>query len=99
MDPYSGSPLSLKNYAVKTGYDEYYLDQENAALALAIGEVNRDQNLMAAKQAKRQGMMNAIATIGTTAMTMSSIGGFGSTTTTTLPGGTLPGYTTTGALS
>lgn len=78
MDPYSGSPLSLKNYAVKTGYDEYYLDQENAALALAIGEVNRDQNLAAAQQAKRQGVMSAITTLGTTAMTIGATGGFSS---------------------
>ena len=107
MDPYSGSPLSLKNYAVKTGYDEYYLDQENAALALAIGEVNRDQNLAAAQQARRQGVMSAITTLGTTAMTMGAIGGAGSTASMSATGGaaipgqvatTLPkGYGTIGA--
>lgn len=75
IDPYSGSPLSLKNYARKAGAEEYYLDQENASLALVTGEMNRDQSLMAARQARRQGFYNAVGTLSTTALTLGGLGG------------------------
>lgn len=74
IDPYSGAPLSLKNYARKVGSEEYFLDQENASLALVTGEMNRDQSLMAAQQAKRQGLYSAVGTLGTTALTLGGLG-------------------------
>lgn len=74
IDPYSGAPLSLKNYARKVGAEEYFLDQENASLALITGEMNRDQSLMAAQQARRQGMYNAVGTLATTALTLGGLG-------------------------
>lgn len=96
LNPYSGSAQSLRNYAEKEGVGEFYLSQENAELAIAIGEVNRDQNLMAAQQARRQGMMGAITTLGTTAMTMGSIGGVGSTASMSATGGAaIPGQVAT----
>lgn len=104
LNPYSGSAQSLRNYAEREGVGEFYLSQENAELAIAIGEVNRDQNLMAAQQARRQGMMSALTTIGTTAMTMGAIGGPSSNIGGFAGGGSVGGavsntlYPTTGSL-
>lgn len=97
MDPYSGSSQSLRNYAAATGAEEFYLAQENAALAQITGEVNAQQYRMAASQARRQGFYNAVGTVGMAVATYGSLGGAG-TVGTKLPGGTAPGYTTIGAL-
>lgn len=75
MDPYSGSALSLQNYAQKKGAEDYYLTEENAALQMATAEINSQQYRNAASQAVRQGWISAISTVGTAAMTMGSIGG------------------------
>lgn len=81
LDPFSGSPQSLKDYAAATGTEEYYLTEENAALSMATAEINSEQYRNAASQAARQGWINAISTVGTTAMTMGQMGG--------APGGTV----------
>ena len=80
LDPYSGSPAALKQYAQKAGTEEFYLTQENSQLALITGEMNAAQYNMAATQAKRQGMMSAVGTLGTAFATVGSIGGPGSGT-------------------
>ena len=75
MDPYSGSALSLQRYATTEGYNEYFMTEENAALQMATAEINAQQYRSAASQAKRQGWFNAIATVGQSALMMSSMGG------------------------
>jgi len=75
INPYSGTPVSLKQYAEATGTEESYLSRENAVLSEVSGEINRQQYRSAASQARRQGYMNAIGTIGTSAATLGSIGG------------------------
>lgn len=77
LDPFSGSPLSLKSYAEKRGTQEYYLTQENAELQMITGQLQSDQFKMAGKQAKRQGVLNAISTIGMTAASLGAMGGPG----------------------
>jgi hypothetical protein len=77
INPYSGTPVSLKQYARATGAEESYLARENAVLARVSGEINRQQYNSAASQARRQGYMNAIGTVGTAAATLGSIGGPG----------------------
>lgn len=74
IDPYTGTPQALRQYAVRAGTEEFYLAQENAELARVIGEVNAESYGAAATQARRQGMYNAIGTLGTTALTLGSIG-------------------------
>ena len=87
IDPFSGSPQSLKNYAAATGAEEYYLTAENARLQEVTSEINSAQYIGAAKQAERQGWINAIGTIGQSAMTMSAMGGApAGSTTSALPG-------------
>ena len=75
MDPYSGSSQSLRNYAAATGAEEFYLAQENAALAQITGEVNAQQYRMAASQARRQGFYNAVGTAGMAVASYGSLGG------------------------
>lgn len=75
LDPFSGSPQSLRNYAAATGTEEYYLTEENAALAMATAEINSQQLRNAATQANRQGWINAISMVGSTAMGMGQMGG------------------------
>jgi len=77
MDPYSGSPQSLRNYAAATGTEEFYLAQENAQLAQITGEVNAQQYRMAASQARRQGFYNAVGTLGMAATSIGQLGGSG----------------------
>lgn len=74
MDPYSGSPQSLKNYAQQAGAEEFYLTRENAELARAIGDVNAQQYRMAASQAKLQSYIGAASSVGMAAATYGSIG-------------------------
>jgi len=74
MDPYSGSPQSLKNYAQKAGAEEFYLTRENAELARAIGDVNAQQYRMAARQAKLQSYIGAASSIGMAAATYQTLG-------------------------
>ena len=77
LDPYSGSPQGLRNYAAATGTEEFYLTQENAALAQITGEVNAQQYRMAASQARRQGFYNAIGTAGMAVASYGTLGGAG----------------------
>ena len=104
LNPYSGSPQSLKNYAAKEGIGEFYLAQENAELALVIGDVNAQQARMAASQARRQGIYGAIGTLGTAAATVGSLGGPPSNIGGFAGGGSIGGavsntlYPTTGSL-
>jgi len=75
LDPYSGTPQSIKDYGAKTGTEEFYLAQENAALALVTGDINAAQYRDAASQARRQGFYNAIGTMGMAVGTYSALGG------------------------
>ena len=75
LAPYSGTPRSLQLYAQSTGAEEFYLTRENAQLAEVTGEINRQQYQSAASQARRQGFMNAIGTVGQAAFTVGSLGG------------------------
>jgi len=87
LDPYSGTPQSLRMYARQTGTEESYLARENAQLALIGGEINAQQSRAAASQARRQGFYNAIGTVAQGAFTMQSIGGLGGGATAPVAGG------------
>jgi hypothetical protein len=94
LDPYSGSPQSLRNYAAATGTEEFYLAQENAQLAQITGDINAAQYRSAASQARRQGFMNAVGTLGSAAFTMGGIGGAPSNIGGVAGGGSLGGAVT-----
>lgn len=94
LDPYSGSPQSLRNYAAATGAEEFYLAQENAQLAQITGEVNAAQYRSAASQARRQGFMSAARSLGSATFTMGGIGGAPSNIGGVAGGGSLGGALT-----
>lgn len=77
LNPYAGTPQSLRNYAAATGTEEFYLAQENAALAQITGDINAQQYRMAASQARRQGFYNAIGTVGMAATSIGQLGSAG----------------------
>jgi len=90
-NPFTGTPMMLQQYARKEGFNEFGLAQDNADLALAVGEINEEQYGMAATQARRQGVFNAVGTLASTAMTMGSIGGAPSNVTGFAGGGSAAG--------
>lgn len=91
LNPYSGSSQSLRNYAAATGAEEFYLSQENAALAQITGDMNAQQYRMAASQARRQGFYNAVGTLGMAAVSIGQLGG----PTSNVGGPAIPGQTMT----
>ena len=104
LNPYSGSSQSLRNYAAATGAEEFYLSQENAALAQITGDMNAQQYRMAASQARRQGFYNAVGTLGMAATSIGQLGGAGGQVGGFAGGGSLGGavsntlYPTTGSI-
>lgn len=84
LDPYSGTPQGIKDYGTRMGTEEFYLTQENAALALVTGDLNAAQYNTAAAQARRQGFYSAV---GTMASSLAMAGTIGGATQTTVPAG------------
>jgi hypothetical protein len=99
MDAYSGSPQALRQYARATGTEEYYLTEENAILQDAVAKINETQFMMAAKNAKWQGMVGAVTTLAMGTAQAMQMGGSaagassGGSGTLGSPGYTPPSYT------
>lgn len=75
MDPFSGTALSLRGFALQAGTEDFYLTRENALLAETNGIMQAGEYQRAASQAKRQGFIAAIGTVGAGMMSYASIGG------------------------
>lgn len=75
IDPWSGSALSLKNYAEKAGTEEFYLTRENAALQTLFADMNVEQYNMASQQAVRQAKTQMMGNLVQTAANVAMIGG------------------------
>lgn len=73
-DPFSGSALSVRGFAMKAGTEDFYATRENALFAETNGILQAGEYNRAASQAKRQGFIAAIGTIGTGMMSYASIG-------------------------
>lgn len=78
LDPFAGTPASFQRYALQQGTEEYQIAQENAALAKIAGEQQAYQYQTAASQARRQGYIGAISSVGTAAMGIEAAGGWSS---------------------
>lgn len=89
IDPFSGSAGTLQTYALREGYTEFNISQENAKLASSSaafqaniykyqGETNANIMRASGDAAARAGTMQAIGTIGQAGMMYSAAGGFGS---------------------
>jgi len=86
IDPFGGSAGSLQTYALREGYTEFNLTQENAKLAQSSASFQaniykysgqNEANILRAsgEGAARAGMYNAIGTAGQAGMTYYSAGG------------------------
>ncbi len=84
IDPFSGSAGALSDYAFLKGADEYTFASENATSAILAGQANAASYRAAASSASRSGLFNAIATVGSAALTASRLDVFGKTTATSL---------------
>lgn len=89
IDPFSGSAGSLQTYALREGYTEFDISQENAKLAASSaafqaniykyqGETNANIMRASGQAAAQAGTYNAIGTVGQAGMMYASAGGFGS---------------------
>ena len=83
IDPFSGSAGALSDYAFLKGGDEYTYAVENAQSAVLAGQANAASYRAAAASASRSGLINAIGTVTSAAMTAGRLGSF--TTTQTSP--------------
>jgi hypothetical protein len=74
VDPFSGSGLSLMNFAQATGTREYAMSENNALIALRGGEMQAGQYMAQATATMRAGMLQGIGAIGQAYATKSLIG-------------------------
>lgn len=77
LDPYSGTPASFENYALRIGAQEYTVARENAVLANEGAVQQAYQYNAAASQARRQGFIGAMGTLGTMSFQVDQAGGLG----------------------
>ena len=73
-DPFSGSGLSLMNFAQATGTREYAMAENNALIALRSGEMQAGQYMTQATATMRAGMLQGVAAIGQAYATTQLIG-------------------------
>lgn len=62
IDPYSGSPGALTEYAMAKGVDEYNWARTNTLMSNLSGQANQAAYLTAADSASSSGLMNALGT-------------------------------------
>jgi len=99
IDPYSGTPQVLRDFALSEGMRDFTITRENASLIENAGILQAIDNRQAGAMARYQGRIGAIAQLGQAAFTAYSIKGSGSTGGGGgggMPGGTAPGYTSVG---
>lgn len=77
IDPFSGSAGSLQSYALREGYTEFDISQENAKLAAASAGFQANIYRASGAAAKQAGMFQAIGTVGQAGMGYMQAGGPG----------------------
>lgn len=77
IDPMSGSAGSLQTYALREGYTEFDISQENAKLAAASAGFQANIYRASGAAARQAGMYQAIGTIGQAGMSYGQTGGPG----------------------
>jgi hypothetical protein len=78
IDPMSGSAGSLQTYALREGYTEFDISQENAKLASASAGFQANIYRASGAAAKQAGLYQAIGTVGGAGLSYSMAGGPGS---------------------
>jgi len=75
IDPFSGSAGSLQSYALREGYTEFDISQENAKLAAASAGFQANIYRASGAAAKQAGLFQAIGTVGQAGMSYYSLTG------------------------
>lgn len=75
IDPFSGTPQSLRDFALAKGAQELYTTREGEIISLAGGRMQETAYGMQARAAKQAGYASAIGTLGRGLQMSSSIGG------------------------
>ena len=81
IDPFSGTPQSLRDFALAKGAQELYTTREGEIITLAGGRMQETTYGMQATAAKQAGYAAAIGTLGSGLQMQQSIGGSGGQTT------------------
>lgn len=71
---YSGSNLTLSNYAMARGADEFFMTREGQTIALRTGEIKADQYMQQAAAVKQQAFMSAAFGLGAQQYSQSQLG-------------------------
>lgn len=76
LEPTVGTPVDLgQYYALNPGFSDFFTAKDNASLALSSANAQAQDLKFAGKQAKQQGLINAIGTIGMATANFAQIGG------------------------
>ena len=91
LEPTIGTPVDIGTFnVIKPGTSDFFTARDNASLALSSAKAQADDLRFAGREAKKQGYLSALGTIGSAFGNMASIGGPPATTTASL--GQSPGY-------
>lgn len=75
IDPFSGTPQSLRDFALAKGAQELYTTREGEIISLAGGRMQQTTYGMQATAATQAGFAGAIGSLGSGLMMAGSIGG------------------------
>ena len=95
LEPTIGTPNNIAiNDVIKPGTSDFFTARTNASLALSSAKAQAEDLRFAGRQAKKAGYISALGTLGSAFGNMASMGGPGTTPTTSYTGTTYSRYTT-----
>tara|TARA_Y100000592_G_scaffold84480_1_gene135419 strand:+ start:553 stop:1110 length:558 start_codon:yes stop_codon:yes gene_type:complete len=93
LEPTIGTPVDIGTFnIIKPGTTDFFTAKDNASLALSSAKAQAEDLRFAGREAKKQGYLSALGTIGTSFANMASIGGPPGTTSTGMTRGPSPGF-------
>lgn len=76
LEPTIGTPVDIGTFnVIKPGTSDFFIARDNASLALSSAKAQADDLRFAGREAKKQGYLSALGTIGSAFGNMASIGG------------------------
>ena len=87
LEPTIGTPVDIGTFnVIKPGTSDFFTARDNASLALSSAKAQAEDLRFAGREAKKQGYLSALGTIGSAFGNMASIGGPPGTTMTGIGG-------------
>ena len=76
LEPTIGTPVDIGTFnVIKPGTSDFFTARDNASLAISSAKTQAEDLRFAGREAKKQGYLSALGTIGTSFTNMASIGG------------------------